>query len=111
MKTTWTFNIGLNRNDGRGANSIAATFAALDRAGFDAIDDVRVVQSHTEKTVVFKASGMPDNFEDAAHKVCEELAQDYIAYKRDDVARHGHLVGPRATGWGGFDLAYFFFTL
>lgn len=97
---TWTFNIGLNRSDGQGANSIAATFAALDRAGFDAIDDVRIVQSQTEKTVVFKASGLPADFEAAARKVCEELAQDCIAYKRDDIARHGHLIGPRyRLGW------------
>lgn len=111
MKNTWTFNVGLNRNDGRGVNSIAATFAALDRAGFDSIEDVGIVQSHTEKTVVFTTSRLPNSFEAMAYQVCAELAQDCIAYKRDDIARHGHLIGPRAVGWDGFNCAYFFFTV
>jgi hypothetical protein len=111
MDKTWTFNIGLNRNDGKGVNGIAATFAALDRAGFDSIEAVRIVQTHTEKTVVFTTSRLPDSFEAKAYQVCAELAQDCIAYKRDDIARHGHLIGPRSAGWKGFDTAYFFFTV
>jgi hypothetical protein len=105
-------NIGLRVGLTDTLNTVGATVACLERAGFG-IKALRVAQSATEPTVVAHVTlpaGLPVASWPSLFAVSCELGQDCIATWAPDV-RQGALVGPRADtpewGNGVFNPEYF----
>lgn len=98
-------NIGLARNDGKGNNRVVETLAQLE--GY-VLDDVRLVNSRTEPTLVVEVALV--NLAIAAilcQRLSVALAQDCVACYSSDTGE-GSLHGPKADAWGPFDPTLFY---
>lgn len=97
-------NIGLARNDGKPNNKLVETLAQLD--GY-LIDDLRLVNSRTEPTLVVELPITTDGAVSLCQRLCVALAQDCVAVYSLRTAS-GTLIGPAADKWGPFDLSLFY---
>jgi len=71
------------------------------------IADLRLLQSHTERTLVVELNTAAPWVLDVANRIALQFDQDCVAvYNR--VTNEGRLIGPRADRWGAFNPALFF---
>lgn len=105
MKTIYTLNVGLLRNDGRGLNRVADTFEALSHNGFNEVVCARIAESATEPALIIAFRTVPKALNRKLNQVCKALAQDCIAIRTP--AGMGHLIGPNDKQWGAFNPDYF----
>lgn len=101
---TTLLNIGLQRNDGRGDNRAVEVLAELPNL---LITDLRLVQSHTERTLVVQINSDGTWITDLCQRLCLLLAQDCIGVWHVE-SDNGVLVGPKANEWGPFSDDKFF---
>ena len=73
------------------------------------IADLRLLQSHTEKTLVVELDTTHEWILTLVNTLALRFDQDCIGvYNR--VTGEGRLIGPRADKWGAFNPSYFFLT-
>jgi len=105
------FNIGLNISRTTPAGNVTTDtvpFTEVLRAlPTWHIRDLRLLQSHTEQTLVVELDSTHEWVLDLANRLAIQFDQDCVAvYNR--ATNTGALIGPRAHLWGQFNPAFFF---
>ena len=99
MKTL-TLNLGLQTNTGGFVRLTHALRCLVNR--FELID-LKIENSHTEKTIVCVIQFVP-SYVERLHEICDLLDQDCIAIFD---GTQGELIGPNAAKWGTFNPEFF----
>lgn len=97
---TLTLNLGLQTNTGDFVRLTHALRCLVNR--FELID-LKIENSHTEKTIVCVIQFVP-SYVERLHELCDLLEQDCIAIFD---GKHGELIGPNAAKWGNFNPDFF----
>lgn len=97
-------NIGLDTNDG--ASLTIAEVVGQFAEPRDVINDLRIVESHTERTLVVDLRQLTST---TIHNLAVVLRQDAIAAWFPSRGK-GELIGPGAEAWGEFNHTFFFHT-
>lgn len=101
-------NIGLQISKPTGATDLVPFTEVLRALPTWHIRDLRLLQSHTEKTLVVELDSAHPWVLDLANRLALQFDQDCVAVY-NTVTSEGSLIGPRADKWAPFNPAYFFF--
>ena len=102
-------NLGLVNRAGLPVSHIERLARLWVQDNFTRVCGLRVEQSTTEPTLVFRGRYIGADLRAEVHAASVALHQDCIAI-RDTATGKGELIGPRADAWGEFNAEFFIDT-